>query len=92
MYEKILVPLDGSKTAETSSPNVIRLARESDAKAVLFTVEPPGPTAVRTESSRTLVPGSRAKCDLWPLHRDTIGPEAPRPLPVESLISKRIGG
>ena len=37
MYEKILVPLDGSKTAETILPNVVRLARESKAKVVLPT-------------------------------------------------------
>ena len=52
MYEKILVPLDGSKTAETVMPNVIRLARESKAKVVLFTVEPPAPTAGRARASR----------------------------------------
>jgi nucleotide-binding universal stress UspA family protein len=42
MYEKILVPLDGSKTAETVLPNVVRLARESKSKVVLITVEAPG--------------------------------------------------
>jgi len=41
MYEKILVALDGSKTAETVLPNVVRLARESKAKVVLFTVDAP---------------------------------------------------
>ncbi|HCL25124.1 MAG TPA: hypothetical protein DHW65_02095 [Dehalococcoidia bacterium] len=52
MYEKILVPLDGSKTAETVMPNVIRLARESKVKVVLFTVEPSAPTAGRARASR----------------------------------------
>lgn len=51
MYDKILVPLDGSKTAETILPNVVRLARESKAKVVLFTVDPPAPTANKTRSS-----------------------------------------
>ncbi|MDA0262940.1 MAG: universal stress protein [Chloroflexi bacterium] len=41
MYEKILVPLDGSKTAETILPNVVRLALESRAKVVLLTVDVP---------------------------------------------------
>ena len=52
MYKKILVPLDGSKTAETVLPNVIRLARESKAKVVLFTVESLGDSAGRALSSR----------------------------------------
>ena len=39
MYTKILVPLDGSKTAEMVLPNVVRLARESKAKVVLLTVD-----------------------------------------------------
>lgn len=39
MYEKILVLLDGSKTVSAVLPKVIRLARESKAKVVLFTVE-----------------------------------------------------
>ncbi len=52
MYQKILVPLDGSKTAETILPSVERLAYESNAKVVLFTVETPGPTAGRGRSSR----------------------------------------
>jgi len=51
MYDKILVPLDGSKTAETILPNVVRLARESKAKVVLITVETPTPTAGRAHSS-----------------------------------------
>ena len=42
MYTKILVPLDGSKTAEMILPNVVRLARESKAKVVLLTVDAPG--------------------------------------------------
>ncbi|MDP6496563.1 MAG: universal stress protein [Dehalococcoidia bacterium] len=42
MYTKILVPLDGSKTAETILPNVMRLARESTSKVVLLTVDAPG--------------------------------------------------
>ena len=42
MYTKILVPLDGSKTAEMVLPNVVRLARESKAKVVLLTVDAPG--------------------------------------------------
>lgn len=41
MYEKTPVPLDGSKTAETVLPNVVRLARESKAKVVLFTADAP---------------------------------------------------
>lgn len=52
MYEKILVPLDGSKTAETVLPNVLRLARESQAKVVLITVEPPGSSAGRGGPAR----------------------------------------
>ncbi|MCI0848553.1 MAG: universal stress protein [Chloroflexi bacterium] len=52
MYEKILVPLDGSKTAETVLPNVIRLARESKAKVVLFSVNAHGPASGRTGPSR----------------------------------------
>lgn len=52
MYQKILVPLDASKAAETILPNVVRLARESKAKVVLFTVESLGPTAGRAGSSR----------------------------------------
>ncbi len=52
MYEKILVPLDGSKTAETVLPNVMRLARESKAKVVLLTVESPSATTGRALSSR----------------------------------------
>ena len=51
MYEKILVPLDGSKSAETVLPNVIRLARESKAKVVLFTVDAPGPASGKGGSS-----------------------------------------
>ncbi|PKB71424.1 MAG: hypothetical protein BZY87_06110 [SAR202 cluster bacterium Io17-Chloro-G6] len=51
MYEKILVPLDGSKTAETILPSVIRLARDSESKVVLFTVELPAPSADRAGSS-----------------------------------------
>ena len=43
MYQKILVPLDGSKTSETILPNVVKLARESNAEVVLFTVESPRP-------------------------------------------------
>ena len=53
MYEKILVPLDGYKTAETILPNLVKLACESKVKVVLFTVEPPGPTASRTGTSRS---------------------------------------
>ena len=53
MYEKILVPLDGSKNAETILPNVVTLARESRGKVVLFTVESPGSTAGRTGSARS---------------------------------------
>ena len=53
MYDKILVPLDVSKTAETILPNLVKLPRESKAKVALFTVEPPGPTASRTGTSRT---------------------------------------
>ena len=53
MYDKILVPLDVSKTAETILPNLVKLPRESKAKVDLFTVEPPGPTASRTGTSRT---------------------------------------
>ncbi|MDA1129160.1 MAG: universal stress protein [Chloroflexi bacterium] len=45
MYEKILVPLDGSKTAETILPNVVKLARASDAKVVLISVDTSGPDA-----------------------------------------------
>ena len=41
MYEKILVLLDGSKTAEPVLPNVVRLACESKAKGGLFTVDAP---------------------------------------------------
>ena len=41
MYTKILVPLDGSKTAEMVLPNVVRLARESKSKVVLLTVDAP---------------------------------------------------
>ena len=52
MYKKILVPLDGSKTAETVLPNVVRLARESRAKVVLLTVESPTPTGGGARSSR----------------------------------------
>ena len=51
MYQKILVPLDGSKTAETILPNVVRLAREPKAKVVLLTVEPPGPGTGKASSS-----------------------------------------
>ena len=39
MYAEILVPLDGSKTAETILPNVVRITRESKSKVVLFTVD-----------------------------------------------------
>ncbi len=41
MYEKILVPLDGSKTAETILPNVVRISRESNARVVLLTIDAP---------------------------------------------------
>ena len=51
MYEKILVPLDGSKTAETILPNVVRIARESNAKVVLFTVDAPGSNGGKGGSS-----------------------------------------
>jgi nucleotide-binding universal stress UspA family protein len=52
MYEKILVPLDGSKTAETVLPNVVRLARESKAKVVLLTVDAPETTTGSGKSRR----------------------------------------
>ena len=58
MYEKILVPLDGSKTAETVLPNAVRLARESKAKVVLITVEPPGSSAGRAGPAR----GKTTRC------------------------------
>ena len=51
MYEKILVPLDGSKTAETILPNVLRLALESEARVVLFSVETSVPNAGKGHSS-----------------------------------------
>lgn len=51
MYEKILVPLDGSKTAEAVLPNVVRIARESKAKVVLFTVDAPGSNGGRGGST-----------------------------------------
>lgn len=54
MYEKILVPLDGSKTAETILPSVVRLARESQAKVVLFTVESPTPSTGKTNPSSSM--------------------------------------
>jgi nucleotide-binding universal stress UspA family protein len=51
MYEKILVPLDRSKTAETILPNVMRIARESKAKVVLFTVDVPDSSGGKHTSS-----------------------------------------
>jgi nucleotide-binding universal stress UspA family protein len=51
MYEKILVPLDGSKTAETILPNVVRIARESKSKVVLFTVDAPDSSGGKGASS-----------------------------------------
>lgn len=38
MYEKILVPLDGSKRAERILPHVEKLAHDNDATVVFFTV------------------------------------------------------
>jgi len=38
MYEKILVPLDGSKRAERILPHVEKLARDNDAVVIFLTV------------------------------------------------------
>jgi len=51
MYTKILVPLDGSKTAEMVLPNVVRLARESKSKVVLLTVDAPSLDSRKTGPS-----------------------------------------
>ena len=51
MYAEILVPLDGSKTAETILPNVVRITRESKSKVVLFTVDAPDSSGGKGASS-----------------------------------------
>jgi nucleotide-binding universal stress UspA family protein len=43
MYEKILVPLDGSKRAEAILPHVKRLTRLCDAEVILLQVVDPPP-------------------------------------------------
>ncbi len=59
MYQKILVPLDGSKTAETILPNVVRLARESKARVVLLTVDVPA------SASRKAGPAKKDRGDFY---------------------------
>jgi nucleotide-binding universal stress UspA family protein len=68
MYQKILVPLDGSKVAEAILPWVVWLARGFDARVTLLTVAPPGkeagqpsprvsgPAGVETEERSALEP------------------------------------
>jgi nucleotide-binding universal stress UspA family protein len=51
MYQMILVPLDGSEASEAILPNVVRLARESIAKVVLFNVEIHAPAVGMASSS-----------------------------------------
>jgi nucleotide-binding universal stress UspA family protein len=53
MYNKILVPLDGSKLAEIALPHAESLARQYDAELVLLTVvEPPVMTGRGTEAMK----------------------------------------
>lgn len=49
MYKRILVPLDGSKRAETILPYVEALARSCNAKVILARVVEPEPILVATE-------------------------------------------
>ena len=60
MYEKILVPLDGSKTAEAAMPNAVRLARESGAKVVLLTVDAPAPATGAGNRGKKAMGGNTA--------------------------------
>jgi nucleotide-binding universal stress UspA family protein len=61
MYQKILVPLDGSKVAEAILPCVVWLARGFDARVTLLTVAPsrkeagqPSPRASGLSSAETM--------------------------------------
>jgi nucleotide-binding universal stress UspA family protein len=50
MYQKIMVPLDGSRFAESALPLAVRLAQRSGAELHLVMIaEPSGPTAVDCE-------------------------------------------
>ena len=49
MYEQVMVPLDGSRFAESVLPLAVRLAQRAGADLhLLMVAEPSGPTAIRT--------------------------------------------
>ena len=50
MYEQVMVPLDGSRFAESALPLAVRLAQRAGADLhLLMVAEPSGPTAVECE-------------------------------------------
>lgn len=53
MYQTILVPLDGSKRAEASLPQVERLARRDNAKVIFLEVVKPRPLYVSPKPGQT---------------------------------------
>jgi nucleotide-binding universal stress UspA family protein len=55
MYQKILVPLDGSKLAEIALPHAESLATRYDAALVLLSVVDPPTTATHDETTAELV-------------------------------------
>lgn len=52
VYSRILVPLDGSKRAETILPHVEEMARRCEAKVILLQVIEPVPLVVGPEGAR----------------------------------------
>ena len=55
MFSKILVPLDGSKRAETILPYVEQLAQQNDADVVLLQVLAPGAALEQGPIVRTIL-------------------------------------
>lgn len=55
MYEKILVPLDGSALAEEVIPYVLELAEKHDSTLILLNVVEPVPTAMGPDGVRIAI-------------------------------------
>lgn len=71
MYNKILVPLDGSERAEAILPHVIQIAKSSDADILLLTILDPNVLNIELVSPMATVTFNRFHDGLAQLWDDT---------------------